>query len=167
MRPAADPRELGCDEAANVFRLQLADGDGLARELALQQTTYEYQPILARAYRQAAGVAHVDVVTVQFFCNGTAGAWQFHDDMLFPQQGEQVSETGAQAAACTQSRGMAVAARQMRIQKLLDEGFVDLFGRYLALRHPVGKVRPGTKGSLRAAFGVPAALQQCLERPDV
>ena len=123
MRPAADQRELGCDEAANVFRLQLADGDGLARELALQQTTYEYQPILARAYRQAAGVAHVDVVTVQFFCNGTAGAWQFHDDMLFPQQGEQVSETGAQAAACTQSRGMAVAARQMRIQKLLDEGF--------------------------------------------
>ena len=52
-------------------------------------------------------------------------------------------------------------------QLLRDEGFVDLFGRYLALRHPVGKVRPGTKGSLRAAFGVPAALQQCLERPDV
>ena len=49
------------DRDAQVMRTQrivgdIFDGDGLARELALQQTTYEYQPILARAYRQAAGV---------------------------------------------------------------------------------------------------------------
>jgi hypothetical protein len=62
---------------------------------------------------------------------------------------------------------MAVAARQMGIQELLDDGLVDLISRQLALRHPVGKMRPGTQGLLRTAFGVPTALQQCLECLDV
>ena len=82
MRPVADPRELGCDEAANVFRLQLADGDGIW-QLALQQTTYEYQSILAPRLSQAYRVAFGDlfVLMVQFFCNWPLGPAQFHDDM--------------------------------------------------------------------------------------
>jgi hypothetical protein len=66
-----------------------------------------------------------------------------------------------------QRRRVAVAARQVRVQKLLDEGLVDLIGRQPTPRHTVGEVGQGAQGLVDTAFGASATSQQRLERIDV
>ena len=58
---------------------------------------------------------------MQFLRDGAAGPGRLQDDLLFAQQRQQVRKAGSQVAMTAQSRGMAVALRQMRIQELLDE----------------------------------------------
>ena len=71
-----------------------------------------------------------------------------------------MSKPGTEVAARAQRRGVAVAARQVVIEKLIDEVFVELFGSKATARHPVGEVRKRAQVLLNAAFGVPTSLEQ-------
>ena len=62
---------------------------------------------------------------------------------------------------------MTVAAWQMRIQELLDEGFIDLLCGQPTPCHPVGEVRPSAQGLLNAAISVAPTFQLRLERINV
>ena len=84
--------------------------------------------MLTRADRQASGIPHVHVVAAQLLCDGAAGPRQFHDDVLRPQRRHQVRQVRPQVSMRAQRRGVAVTARQVGIQELLDEGFVDVLG---------------------------------------
>ena len=72
------------DEAAQVFGLQFADGERLARELPQQELAHDAQAPLARAGRKAPCVAHVRVIAAQFLGNGAGRRWTFRDDALQP-----------------------------------------------------------------------------------
>lgn len=71
-----------------------------------------------------------------------------------------MSKPGTEAAARAQRRGVAVAARQVVVEELIDEVFVELLGSQVTARHPMGEVRQRAQVLLDAAFGVPASLQQ-------
>jgi hypothetical protein len=167
VRHAVHPRQFRSNEAANVFWLHLADGDGAAGEPAQQQPSHDRQSPCTRSDSQAAGVAHVHVVAVQFLRNGAAGPGQFQDDLLFTQQRQQVRKAGPQVAVGAQCGGMAVASRQVRIEELLDKGLVDLVGSQPTPCHPMGKVGQCAQVRRHGTSGVPATFQQRLECIDV
>jgi len=54
--------------------------------------------------------------------------------------------------------GVAIAARQMVVEELIDEVFVELLSYQAAARHPMGEVRQGAQAFPDATFGVAALL---------
>lgn len=80
------------------------------------------------------------VVAAQFLCNGPAGPRELQDNVLLAKRRQQVRQVGPQVTMRAQRRRVAVAARQVRVQELLDEGLIDLIGRQPTPRHPVGEV---------------------------
>ena len=71
-----------------------------------------------------------------------------------------MSKHGTEVAARAQRRGVAVAARQVVIEELIDEVVVELLDSQATARHPMGEVRQRAQVPLDAAFGIPASLQQ-------
>jgi hypothetical protein len=78
-----------------------------------------------------------------------------------------MSKPGTEIAARAQRRGVAVAARQVVVEELTDEVFVELLDSQATARHPVGEMRQRAQVLLDAAFGVPASLQQRQVRVEV
>ena len=109
---------------------------------------------------KAACVTHVRVVAAQLLGNGAGGRRPFRDDALLPKHRQQMSKAGTEVTVRAQRSGVAVAARQMVVEELIDEVFVELLGRQAAERHPMREVRQGAQVLLNAALGVAASLQQ-------
>ena len=57
-------------------------------------------------------------------------------------------------------RGVAVSARQVVVEELLDEIFIELLSSQAAARHPMGEVRQGAQVPINTALSVSASLQQ-------
>ena len=113
------------EEVTNLVGLECGNVDGCVAEAGGQQPPQDAQGRFSSLGRQAPHVVHVRIVAAELFVHGLRTHHYGSNGALSAQHSQEMPQRGAQRTTISLNRTRAVATRQMLINKLGDQRFVD------------------------------------------